>query len=153
ITGTDGASHNGMWDMSILQVVPGLRIAAPRDADQLRAQLREAIDVDDAPTVIRYPKETVGEPVPAVDRVGGMDVLARPEDHKGTDSLSGSSARTDVLLVTVGTMAQVGLEVAELLHARGTGCTVVDPRWVKPVDEALPELASRHRLVAVVEDN
>ncbi|MEU7041151.1 1-deoxy-D-xylulose-5-phosphate synthase [Streptomyces varsoviensis] len=157
ITGTDGASHNGMWDMSILQVVPGLRIAAPRDADQLRAQLREAIDVDDAPTVIRYPKETVGEPVPAIDRVGGMDVLARPEGRKGPDvdsaSVLGSSDPTDVLLVTVGTMAQVGLEVAELLHARGTGCTVVDPRWVKPVDEALPELASRHRIVAVVEDN
>ncbi|MFE7115352.1 1-deoxy-D-xylulose-5-phosphate synthase [Streptomyces sp. NPDC057654] len=149
VTGTDGASHNGMWDMSVLQVVPGLRIAAPRDADQLRAQLREALDVDDAPTVIRYPKETVGEPIPAVGRVGGMDVLARPE--KGAKGEAGG--RTDVLLVTVGTMAQVGLEIAELLQARGTGCTVVDPRWVKPVDEALPALAARHRVVAVVEDN
>ncbi|MGW1074718.1 1-deoxy-D-xylulose-5-phosphate synthase [Streptomyces sp. NPDC002537] len=143
VTGTDGPSHNGMWDMSILQVVPGLRIAAPRDADQLRAQLREAVDVTDAPTVIRFPKENVGEPVPALDRVGGMDVIARPDD--ATDA--------EVLLVAVGAMTQVCLRAAELLTARGTPCTVVDPRWVKPVDAALPALAERHRIVAVVEDN
>ncbi|MFD8284764.1 1-deoxy-D-xylulose-5-phosphate synthase [Streptomyces solisilvae] len=138
VTGTDGPSHNGMWDMSVLQVVPGLRIAAPRDADQLRAQLREAIDVADAPTVIRFPKESVGEPIPAIDRVGGMDVLRRGED---------------VLLVAAGVMADVALRAAELLAGRGIGCTVVDPRWVKPVDPELPGLAARHRLVAVVEDN
>ncbi|MEV8475085.1 1-deoxy-D-xylulose-5-phosphate synthase [Streptomyces sp. NPDC051173] len=142
VTGTDGASHNGMWDMSILQVVPGLRIAAPRDADQLRAQLREAMDVGDAPTVIRFPKETVGEPVPALGRVGGMDVIART-----------GTTEPEVLLVAVGTMAQVCLQAADLLAARGTPCTVVDPRWVKPVDAALPALAERHRIVAVVEDN
>ncbi|MDI5968674.1 1-deoxy-D-xylulose-5-phosphate synthase [Streptomyces sp. SL13] len=140
ITGTDGASHNGMWDMSILQVVPGLRIAAPRDADQLRDQLREAVEVDDAPTVVRFPKETVGEPLPAIDRVGGMDVLHRG-DHP------------DVLLVAVGVLAPTCLTVAELLRDRGIGTTVVDPRWVKPVDPALPELAAGHRVVAVVEDN
>ncbi|WP_372410737.1 1-deoxy-D-xylulose-5-phosphate synthase [Streptomyces luteireticuli] len=140
VTGTDGPSHNGMWDMSILQVVPGLRIAAPRDATRLRAQLREAVDVPDAPTVVRFPKATVGEDVPAVDRVGGMDVLAR-------------TGGPDVLLVSVGAMAEVALEAAELLRARGTGCTVVDPRWVKPVDPELPGLAAGHRMVAVVEDN
>ncbi|MEV6808259.1 1-deoxy-D-xylulose-5-phosphate synthase [Streptomyces sp. NPDC051132] len=140
VTGTDGASHNGMWDMSVLQVVPGLRIAAPRDADQLRAQLREAVAVDDAPTLIRFPKETAGPCVPAVGRAGGMDVLHRAE-------------RPEVLLVAVGVMATVCLKAAELLEARGIGCTVVDPRWVKPVDPALPPLASGHRLVAVVEDN
>ncbi|AEM82570.1 1-deoxy-D-xylulose-5-phosphate synthase [Streptomyces violaceusniger] len=138
VTGTDGPSHNGMWDMSVLQVVPGLRIAAPRDADQLRAQLREAIDVADAPTVIRFPKESVGQPIAAIDRVGGMDVLRRGED---------------VLLVAAGIMATVALRAAELLAERGIGCTVVDPRWVKPVDPELPGLAARHRLVAVVEDN
>ncbi|MFF7198572.1 1-deoxy-D-xylulose-5-phosphate synthase [Streptomyces sp. NPDC088197] len=143
VTGVDGASHNGMWDMSILQVVPGLRIAAPRDADQLRAQLREALDVDDAPTVIRFPKETVGEPLPAVDRVGGMDVLHRPSEGE----------TSDVLLVSVGALGATCLSVAELLAGRGIGVTVVDPRWVKPVDPALPELAARHRMVAVVEDN
>ncbi|MFH8933254.1 1-deoxy-D-xylulose-5-phosphate synthase [Streptomyces griseosporeus] len=140
VTGVDGPSHNGMWDMSILQVVPGLRIAAPRDADQLRAQLREAVAVDDAPTLVRFPKESAGPSIPAVDRVGGLDVLHRAE-------------RPEVLLVAVGVMAPVCLQAAELLEARGIGCTVVDPRWVKPVDPALPGLAARHRLVAVVEDN
>ncbi|MDR3084441.1 MAG: 1-deoxy-D-xylulose-5-phosphate synthase, partial [Streptomyces sp.] len=140
ITGPDGASHHGMWDMSILQVVPGLRIAAPRDAEQLRLQLREAVQVDDAPTVLRFAKGAVGDPVPAVDRVGGMDVLACGE-------------REDVLLVAVGTMGETGVKAAELLAGRGIGCTVVDPRWVKPVDAELPALAARHRLLAVVEDN
>ncbi|MDJ0465679.1 1-deoxy-D-xylulose-5-phosphate synthase [Streptomyces sp. H27-C3] len=140
VTGVDGASHNGMWDMSILQVVPGLRIAAPRDAVQLRAQLREAVDVDDAPTVLRFPKESVGPAIGAIDRVGGMDVLHRSE-------------HAEVLLVCVGAMAPVCLQAADLLTGRGIGCTVVDPRWVKPVDEQLAPLASRHRLVAVVEDN
>ncbi|MEE4544116.1 transketolase C-terminal domain-containing protein, partial [Streptomyces sp. V4-01] len=143
VTGVDGASHNGMWDMSILQVVPSLRIAAPRDADQLRAQLREAVDVDDAPTVIRFPKETVGAPLPAVGRIGGMDLLRTPQDGLGAD----------VLLVAVGALGATCLSAAELLAGRGIGVTVVDPRWVKPVDAALPELAAAHRMVAVVEDN
>ncbi|WP_328836075.1 1-deoxy-D-xylulose-5-phosphate synthase [Streptomyces europaeiscabiei] len=143
VTGVDGASHNGMWDMSILQVVPGLRIAAPRDAEQLRTQLREAVAVDDAPTLIRFPKESVGPEIPSLERVGGMDVLHR------TSSPDGPA----VLLVAVGVMASVCLQAAELLEARGIGCTVVDPRWVKPVDPALPWLADEHRLVAVVEDN
>ncbi|MFD5704016.1 1-deoxy-D-xylulose-5-phosphate synthase [Streptomyces lasiicapitis] len=146
VTGPDGASHNGMWDMSILQVVPGLRIAAPRDADQLRAQLREAVTVDDAPTLLRFPKESVGPAVPAVDRVGAMDVLR--QDHEGR-----GGPEADVLLVAVGVMAPVCLQAADLLAERGIRCTVVDPRWVKPVDAALPPLAARHRLVAVVEDN
>ncbi|GHF27588.1 1-deoxy-D-xylulose-5-phosphate synthase [Streptomyces griseoluteus] len=140
VTGVDGASHNGMWDMSILQVVPGLRIAAPRDVAQLRAQLREAVAVDDAPTLVRFPKESVGPEIPALDHIGGMDVLHRDDEP-------------DVLLVAVGVMAPVCLQVASLLGARGTNCTVVDPRWVKPVDPALPRLAAGHRLVAVVEDN
>ncbi|KOT90872.1 1-deoxy-D-xylulose-5-phosphate synthase [Streptomyces sp. NRRL F-5755] len=140
VTGTDGPSHNGMWDLSVLGVVPGLRIAAPRDADQLRAELREAVDVDDAPTVLRFPKESVGEPVPALERTGGVDILARGE-------------RADVLLVSVGVMAPVCLGAAELLAERGIGVTVVDPRWVKPVDPALVRLAAGHTSVAVVEDN
>ncbi|MEW2544469.1 1-deoxy-D-xylulose-5-phosphate synthase [Streptomyces sp. NPDC047002] len=144
VTGSDGPSHNGMWDMSVLQVVPGLRIAAPRDAEQLRAQLREAVAVDDAPTVVRFPKESVGEPVPAVGRVGGMDVLHRPAEGAGPP---------DVLLVSAGALAPACLRAAELLQARGVACTVVDPRWVKPLDEQLVPLAERHRLVAVVEDN
>jgi 1-deoxy-D-xylulose-5-phosphate synthase len=142
ITGPDGASHHGMWDMSILQCVPGLRLAAPRDAEQLRAQLREAVEVKDAPTVVRYSKGKVGPAVPALGTVGGMDVLRRP----GTD-------RPDVLLVSIGALAPVCLEAAELLQKQGISATVVDPRWVKPVDEALPGLAAGHRVVVTVEDN
>ncbi|MFE1475269.1 1-deoxy-D-xylulose-5-phosphate synthase [Streptomyces cyaneofuscatus] len=142
ITGTDGASHNGMWDMSILQCVPTLRIAAPRDADQVRAQLREAVAVDDAPTVVRFSKGAVGPAVKAVGRAGGMDILREPE-----------AARPDVLVVSVGALAPMCLEIADLLDAQGISSTVVDPRWVKPVDEALAPLAERHRVVVTVEDN
>ncbi|MEV4999436.1 1-deoxy-D-xylulose-5-phosphate synthase [Streptomyces niveus] len=142
ITGTDGASHNGMWDMSILQCVPGLRIAAPRDADQVRAQLREAVAVDDAPTVVRFSKGAVGPAVAAVGKIGGMDVLRRPDE--GT---------ADVLLVSVGALAPMCLEIADLLDKQGISTTVVDPRWVKPVDEALAPLADQHRVVVTVEDN
>ncbi|MEV0495381.1 1-deoxy-D-xylulose-5-phosphate synthase [Streptomyces atratus] len=140
VTGPDGASHNGMWDMSVLQAVPGLRIAAPRDAERLREELREAVAVDDAPTVLRFPKESVGEPVPAVGRVGAMDVLHRADDPH-------------VLIVAIGVLASVCLQAADLLSGGGIRCTVVDPRWVKPVDEQLAPLAARHRMVAVVEDN
>ncbi len=143
VTGSDGPSHNGMWDMSILQVVPDLRIAAPRDAEQVRAQLREAVEVRDAPTVVRYSKGAVGPSVPAVGRIGGMDVLREPSGGE----------RPDVLLVSVGALAPMCLEVATLLDAQGITSTVVDPRWVKPVDAELPALAARHRLVVTVEDN
>ncbi|MDJ0464223.1 1-deoxy-D-xylulose-5-phosphate synthase [Streptomyces sp. H27-C3] len=144
VTGTDGASHNGMWDMSILQCVPTLRIAAPRDADQLRAQLREAVDVDDAPTVVRFSKGAVGPAVQAVGRVGGMDVLRNADV---------GAERPDVLLVSIGALAPMCLEIAALLDAQGISTTVVDPRWVKPVDEALAPLAEQHRVVVTVEDN
>jgi 1-deoxy-D-xylulose-5-phosphate synthase len=140
VTGDDGASHNGMWDMSFLQVVPGLRIAAPRDATTLREELREAVAVDDAPTVVRYPKGAVCPDIPAVDTVDGVDVLRR-------------SAGADVLLVSVGAMAETCLEVADRCARQGIGVTVVDPRWVKPVPEALPRLARDHRCVVTVEDN
>ncbi|GAB3967491.1 1-deoxy-D-xylulose-5-phosphate synthase [Actinoallomurus acanthiterrae] len=141
VTGDDGPSHNGMWDMSILQVVPGLRVAAPRDETRLTELLREAVDVGDGPTVVRFPKGPVGEDVAPVDRVGGMDVLVR------------SGEKQDVLIVAAGPMAGVAVEAARLIDAHGIGVTVVDPRWVKPLDPELPGLAAAHRLVAVVEDN
>ncbi len=140
VTGDDGASHNGMWDMSILQVVPGLRLAAPRDTTRLRELLDEAVLVDDAPTVVRFPKGAPPADIEAVDRVGGCDVLVR-------------SGAKDVLVVAVGSMATTAVDVAERLTAQGIGVTVVDPRWVKPVDPALIELAREHRLVVSVEDN
>jgi len=140
VTGDDGASHNGMWDMSVLQVVPGLRLAAPRDATRLRELLGEAVEVDDAPTVVRFPKGPPPADVGAVDRVGGVDVLLR----NGT---------RDVLVVGVGSMAETAVDVGERLVAQGIGVTVVDPRWVKPVDPALVDLARDHALVVHLEDN
>jgi 1-deoxy-D-xylulose-5-phosphate synthase len=140
VTGDDGASHNGMWDMSVLQVVPGLRLAAPRDGARLRELLQEAVQVSDAPTVVRFPKGPPNADLEAVGRAGGADVLVR------------SGAR-DVLIVAVGSMAAPCVEVADRLRAQGIGVTVVDPRWVKPVDPALVELARAHRLVVSVEDN
>ena len=140
VTGDDGASHNGMWDMTMLQAVPGLRLAAPRDGARLRELLREALDVDDAPTVVRYPKGPPPADLDAIDRVGDVDVLVR----KGV---------RDVLVVAVGAMAATGVEVADRLEAQGIGVTVVDPRWVKPVSPHLVDLARQHRLVVSVEDN
>jgi 1-deoxy-D-xylulose-5-phosphate synthase len=139
ITGDDGPSHHGIWDLSILQVVPGIRIAAPRDAATLRAELGEAVEVGDAPTVVRFAKGSPPDDIAALGRIGGMDLLRRTDGE-------------DVLVVAVGAMVPLALEVAERLSAQGIGVTVVDPRWVTPVDGALPGLAARHRLVAVVED-
>ncbi|MFN8031904.1 MAG: 1-deoxy-D-xylulose-5-phosphate synthase [Mycobacterium sp.] len=143
ITGNDGASHNGMWDLSVLNIVPGIRVAAPRDGARLREELGEALDVNDGPTAIRFPKGAVGEDIPALERVSGVDVLARPADGLGND----------VLLVAVGSFASMALAVADRLRNQGIGVTAVDPRWVIPVPEALGPLAKAHKLVVTVEDN
>jgi 1-deoxy-D-xylulose-5-phosphate synthase len=143
VTGPDGASHNGMWDGSILQVIPGLRVAAPRDGSRIAELLNEAVDIADGPTVVRWPKGTVGAQAEAVGQLGQMDILAVP----------GPGLGRDVLLLGAGPMAVTCVEVAQRLAGHGIGVTVVDPRWVKPVDEAAVEAARQHRLVAVVEDN
>ncbi|MFF0341014.1 1-deoxy-D-xylulose-5-phosphate synthase [Kribbella sp. NPDC004875] len=139
VTGDDGPSHNGMWDMSLLQLVPGLRLAAPRDGKRVQELLNEAIDVDDAPTVLRYAKGEVGPDIEAIERVGDLDILKRSGD--------------DVLLVGIGSMAATAMDVAQRLEAHGFGVTVVDPRWIKPVDPQLVEMAAKYKLVVTVEDN
>ncbi len=141
ITGPDGPSHHGMWDLSLLGMVPGMRVAAPRDAQTLREELREAIAVSDGPTALRFSKGSVVESVPAVERQGVVDVLRRPEDG------------ADVLLVAVGAFAKLGLEAAERLADQGIAVTVADPRWVVPVPQELVTLAKAHRLVVTVEDS
>jgi len=143
VTGPDGASHHGMWDGSIMQLVPGMRIAAPRDARRVAELLNEAVEVSDGPTVVRFPKGKVGGEVEAIAKLGGMDVLRTPPEGLGLD----------VLLAGAGPMALTGLEVATRLADHGIGVTVVDPRWTKPVDPALAEAARQHRLVVAVEDN
>lgn len=141
ITGPDGASHHGMWDLSMLQIVPGIQIAAPRDAATLREELNEAVLVSDAPTVIRFPKGSVFADTPALRRTNdGVDVLYE-------------SAAKDVLIVGVGAFAQTAIETAKLLAAQGIGATVVDPRWVLPVRQSIVDLAKAHRLVVTIEDS
>ena len=142
VTGTDGASHNGMWDMTISSVVPGLRLAAPRDGNQVRRQLREALDVSDGPTVLRFPKGDVADPIARVRQLGSLDVL-----HE-----SGHGA-VDLLIVGVGAMAATSISVAEKLEAQGLSVRVVDPRWVLPVNPDLVQAAGQATAVAVIEDN
>ncbi|HEY3260236.1 MAG TPA: 1-deoxy-D-xylulose-5-phosphate synthase [Pseudonocardiaceae bacterium] len=146
ITGDDGASHNGMWDLSILGLMPGIRVAAPRDADALREQLHEAVAVSDGPTVLRFPKGAVPPPVPAIERLGGVDLLRRPAGG------GGGADGTDVLLVGVGAFGGLAVAAADRLADQGIGVTVVDPRWLIPVPFVLVELARQHRLVVTVED-
>ncbi|CAJ1505787.1 1-deoxy-D-xylulose-5-phosphate synthase [[Mycobacterium] burgundiense] len=143
VTGPDGASHNGVWDLSILGVVPGMRVAAPRDASTLREALGEALAVKDGPTALRFPKGDVGEDIPAIRRVDGVDVLAEPAD----------GLTADVLMVAVGSMAGLALGAAQRLRTQGIGVTVIDPRWVLPVPELIGRLALEHQLVVTLEDN
>ncbi|MGC5567251.1 1-deoxy-D-xylulose-5-phosphate synthase [Streptomyces sp. FR-108] len=140
ITGPDGASHHGMWDTSLLAMVPGLHLAAPRDGGQLRSLLREATAYRTAPTAIRFPKGTAGQNLEAVRRAGSVDVLSE-------------SGIRDVLLVSHGPLASQCLEAATQLVEQGIGVSVVDPRWVIPVSPDLLDLAARHRLVMTVEDS
>ena len=140
VTGPDGPSHHGMWDLAILQVVPNIRLAAPRDSVRLREELAEAVVVDDGPTVLRFPKGSVGQEFEAIRRLeDGVDVLQE-------------ATQQDVLIVTVGPMAAMGLDVADRLAAQGIGATVVDPRWVVPVPRSIVELAAAHRIVVTIED-
>jgi 1-deoxy-D-xylulose-5-phosphate synthase len=141
ITGEDGPSHHGMWDMAVLRVVPGLQLAAPRDEQTLREALRTAVAIDDAPTVIRFPKGPLPEPLPAIDTIEGIDVLART-GHDGPS----------VLLIGVGPMARTAVAAAETISASGVRCTVVDPRWVLPVSSSLVKLVGDHDHVVCVED-
>ncbi|GAA2728009.1 1-deoxy-D-xylulose-5-phosphate synthase [Actinocorallia aurantiaca] len=140
VTGDDGASHNGMWDLSILQLVPGMHIGVPRDGERLRSLLRACLDIDDAPSAVRFPKGPVCEDIPAVGKIGSMDVIVQGE-------------RKDVLLVAAGSMVASAVEVAERLVSEGIAVTVVDPLFVKPLDPALAGAAEGYELVAVVEDN
>jgi 1-deoxy-D-xylulose-5-phosphate synthase len=138
ITGPDGASHHGMWDLALFGLVPGARVAAPRDADALRGLLRACVGYA-GPSMLRFPRGRSGASLPARGRWGSADVLAE-------------SPRRDVLLLPVGPLAGAALDAAERLESSGRSTTVVDPRWVQPLDEALVTAASTYDLVVTVED-
>lgn len=141
VTGPDGASHNGMWDLSLTGIVPGVRVAAPRDAETLRAELREAVEVTDGPTVVRFPKGSVGEPLPALET-----------SSDGVDRVFGTGD-ADILVVAVGSMVAPSTTAARELRAEGVSVDVVDPRWVYPVPQSIIDSARDRRLVVTVEDN
>ncbi|MFG1797661.1 1-deoxy-D-xylulose-5-phosphate synthase [Nocardia sp. NPDC049149] len=140
ITGPDGPSHHGMWDLSLLGTVPGLRVAAPRDAERLRELLSEAVDYHDGPTALRFPKAAIGHAVPAVERIAALDILLR-------------APAAEVLLVAVGPTATECVAAWQLLADRGIAATVADPRWVLPIADELIALATAHRVIVTVEDN
>jgi len=139
VTGDDGPSHHGIWDLAISGIVPTLRVAAPRDGARLRETLREAIDVSDAPTLVRYPKGAVCADIPAFERRDGIDVLYRGES-------------ADLLVVSVGAMATIAVEAAAQAYREGVGVTVIDPRWVKPLPRSLATMARRYKGIVVIED-
>ena len=139
ITGDDGASHNGMWDLAIAGIVPGLSIAAPRDGSRLRELLRESVEISDGPSVVRFPKGAVLSDIPAFERRDGIDVLYRGES-------------ADILFVSVGALAHIAVEAAAQAYREGVGVTVIDPRWVKPLPQSLITMAGRYKSVVVLED-
>ena len=139
VTGDDGPSHHGIWDLALTGIIPTMRVAAPRDASRLRETLREALEVSDAPTAIRFPKGAVTKDIPAFERRDGVDVLYRGES-------------ADVLLVSIGAMAAISVEAASQAYREGVGVTVIDPRWVKPIPESLITMARRYKSVVVLED-
>lgn len=139
ITGDDGPSHNGIWDLALTGIVPTLHVAAPRDGQQLRETLREALDISDAPSLIRFPKGAVNPDIPAFERRDGVDVLYRGES-------------ADILLVSIGAFAAIAVEAAGQAYREGVGVTVIDPRWVKPLPESLVTMAQRYKSVVVLED-
>jgi 1-deoxy-D-xylulose-5-phosphate synthase len=139
VTGDDGPSHNGIWDLALTGIVPTLHVAAPRDGARVREVLREAIEISNAPSLIRFPKGAVNEDIPAFERRDGIDVLYRGES-------------ADILLISVGAFAAMAVESAGQAYREGVGVTVIDPRWVKPLPASLVTMAQRYKSVVVIED-
>jgi 1-deoxy-D-xylulose-5-phosphate synthase len=139
VTGDDGPSHHGIWDLALTGIVPTMHVAAPRDAARLRETLREAVEISDAPSMVRYPKGAVQIDIPAFERRDGIDVLYRGES-------------ADVLLVSIGSMAAIAVEAASMAYREGVGVTVIDPRWVKPLPTSLITMSQRYKSVVVLED-
>ena len=139
VTGDDGPSHHGIWDLALTGIVPTMHVAAPRDGARLKELLREAVSINDAPSMVRFPKGAVQEDIPAFERRDGIDVLYRGES-------------ADVLMISVGAMAAIAVEAASSAYREGVGVTVIDPRWVKPLPESFVRMAERYKSVVVLED-
>ena len=139
ITGDDGPSHHGIWDLALTGIVPNMHVGAPRDGARLKEILRACIGISDAPSMVRFPKGAVPADISALERIDGIDVL-----HKG--------ATQQVLIISIGSMAGMAIEVAQLAKAQSIEITVVDPLWVKPIPQSLIEMCAHYSTVVVMED-
>jgi 1-deoxy-D-xylulose-5-phosphate synthase len=139
ITGDDGPSHHGIWDLALTGIVPNMRVGAPRDGARLKEILRDCVAISNAPSMIRFPKGAIPADIPALERVSGVDLL-----HRG--------ASKKVLLISVGAMAGMALEVAQIAKERSIEITVVDPVWVKPISPAVIAMCADYSTVVVLED-
>ena len=163
VTGNDGASHNGMWDIALAATVPGLRLAAPRDEATLREELREALAVDNAPTIVRYPKGSLPNPIPALRRENYGDVLWEsapwPQPTPQTSNTASATAQPTpqtsarrILIAATGALARLGIELGRDLAQNGIGITVVDPLWLLPVSPALQQFCAGFDWIVTLED-
>jgi 1-deoxy-D-xylulose-5-phosphate synthase len=140
VTGPDGPSHHGVFDLSYLRLIPNLKVAAPADATELCALLETAL-ASDGPVAIRYPKG----PVPSTPElpVEPLPVGRWEELRKGSEAV----------IFAVGRMVDVAKEAAERLELQQISCAVVNARWIKPMDPRIVEWARGHPVVVTVEDN
>ncbi|MBO0745076.1 MAG: 1-deoxy-D-xylulose-5-phosphate synthase [Candidatus Dormibacteraeota bacterium] len=140
VTGSDGASAQGTFDLSYLRMVPGMRVAAAADATELCALLETALSLD-GPVAIRFPKGVAPATpdLPVEPLTVGRWEAVRPGG--------------DAAILAVGRMVEVAAVASDLLAKEGIGCAVVNARWIKPLDARLPEMAARYPVLVTAEDN
>ena len=139
ITGDDGPSHHGIWDLALTGIVPHMHVGAPRDGARVKELLRQCIAIDNAPSMIRFPKGAIPADIPALDRIDGIDILHRGDTNR-------------VLVISIGSMAAMALEVVQLAHKESIEVTVIDPLWVKPMSSNVIALCAKYSTVVVMED-
>ena len=139
ITGDDGPSHHGIWDLALTGIVPHMHVGAPRDGARVKELLRQCIAIDNAPSMIRFPKGAIPADIPALERADGIDILHRGDTNQ-------------VLVISIGSMAAMALEMAQLAHKESIEVTVIDPLWVKPISSNLTALCAKYSTVVVMED-
>jgi len=142
LVGDDGPTHHGAFDLSFLRLVPGMTVMAPSSQEELQRLLATALTLD-GPAAVRYPRG-LAAPFAPLDEIAPVEVGRAVVLQEGGD----------VALVGAGTGVGIAREAAQLLAAEGVTPTVVDARFVKPLDtELLLRLAATHRRLITVEEN
>ena len=136
ITGEDGPSHHGVWDMSLATIVPQCKLFSPRDENRLNEALEQSLTFTSGPNIVRFNKGAIAAEIKAHERVGSFDLL-----HV--------SSSKDVLVISIGSMAQVAMESIARINV---GVTVVDPLWILPIQDDLLDYCRDFGLVVVIED-